>query len=120
MTYPSGFGASLVVSDKSTTGTATLTLTGYASTEIVSVNVIMYFDVGLGSIGKNALCGWMWNVAGNIMTANIAATLEYTSSTSISSYYNINLGLPLGTKSIYHLTTLIWWVDSLLLPLQMN
>ena len=84
MTSPSSTSASIQINDQLTSGTGTFTVSGYSGVEILSVNVIMYFQVYFAELDKAVLCGWMWNTAGNVVSGAISTNLEYASSTSIS------------------------------------
>ena len=86
MTPPSGFTATLSVSDLSTYDSTALTLTGYNSLNILSVNVIMYYRVGFQELDKVQLCGLMWGVKGNVVNAELAGSIRYHSNQPINGY----------------------------------
>lgn len=80
MTRPNGFSASVTVKDYSRKGTVNIGLTGYGGVEVLSINAILYFQVGFVEIEKSQLCGWMITVPGNTLSATSDGTLKYLSS----------------------------------------
>lgn len=80
MTYPNGFSASVTVKDEETKGTASIDLTGYGGVEVLSINAILYYQVGFQEIEKSQLCGLMVTVPGNVLSVTSTGVLKYISS----------------------------------------
>lgn len=93
ITPPTTSSVSLQVNDQLDYGTGTLTLSGYSSVQILSVNVILYYQVYFAQLDKSVLSGLMWNAAGNLISGSVATNLEFVSSSAISKQCCLDLGL---------------------------
>jgi hypothetical protein len=65
----------LNVDDKVNTSTVTLTLTGYTA-EVLSVNVILYYDLDVPSMNKVVSQAVQFNLNGNVGSGSISGVLK--------------------------------------------
>lgn len=73
----SSTSASLTVTDQISTGASILSLTGYNSFEIISTNVIMYYDVQISYLNKIITNAIVWTIKGNINTGRISGLIKF-------------------------------------------
>jgi hypothetical protein len=72
---PNARSASMAVDDKANTTTATLTLTGY-NFEILSANVILYYNVEVPTMEKIVSQAIQYSVVGNVGSGTISGVVK--------------------------------------------